>query len=476
MISIRRSLTLWLIPGLLAILAAGGAGLFFTVRSILTSDFDASLRIKAQALATLIKSEDGQIEVEFLNDRMTAFDRGMEPEFFEIRSEDGAVLGRSGNLGSLDLQARPGSFDAPDFRNVNLPDGRPGRAAGIRFRPVSEVEEEGRPVVEAAAAGGEVTLVVARDRTDLDKTLAAIGVGIGGIGLGMIAASAFMVGTAVRRGLRPLDHLSDRVASIEASSLSERFPADAMPAELKPVCGRLNDLLARLEQSFQRERRFSANVAHELRTPIAELRSMAEVALKYPEDEAADARTIREALAIAIQMQTLVETLLRVGRCQSGRECVRRESVPLSKLVEEVWRPLETPARNKGLVVSNELPSDTVIDTDPGLFRTIVQNLLSNAVEYAPAGGRVGIGWIRTNGGFEVKVDNTCESLTPDDLSHLTEPFWRKDAARTNSSHAGLGLTLASECARLLSMELSADLSTGNQLNQLRMTLHAGSV
>jgi signal transduction histidine kinase len=85
-------------------------------------------------------------------------------------------------------------------------------------------------------------------------------------------------------GLSPLNQLANQAASITADSLATRFPTEIWPGELTPISSRLNDLLERLEQSFERERRFSADLAHELRTPIAELRSLAELALKWPED------------------------------------------------------------------------------------------------------------------------------------------------------------------------------------------------
>jgi two-component system sensor histidine kinase QseC len=113
--------------------------------------------------------------------------------------------------------------------------------------------------------------------------------------------------------LRPLSSLAKRAETIHASSLQLRFPTDNIPVELLPIAQRLNDLLARLEASFAREQRFSADVAHELRTPIAELRTLAEVALKWPDD--VNQAALKEALNIALQMESVATGLMALARC-----------------------------------------------------------------------------------------------------------------------------------------------------------------
>ncbi len=160
----------------------------------------------------------------------------------------------------------------------------------------------------------------------------------------------------------------------------------------------------------------------------------------------------------------MVAALLFLVRCQSGQESVLRRVVLLAELVEDVWRPLDAEAREKKLVITNDLHGGESIHTDPYLFRTIVQNLLSNAVEYTPAGGRVRMHASTDNGRFQFQVENTSDVMTQEDLRHLFEPFWRKDDARSNSPHSGLGLAIASECARILGMDIAAELNSQHLL------------
>ncbi|MGH8583159.1 MAG: sensor histidine kinase [Gammaproteobacteria bacterium] len=219
----------------------------------------------------------------------------------------------------------------------------------------------------------------------------------------------------------------------------------------------------RLENAFQRERRFGADLAHELRTPISELRSLAEVALKWPEDAGGRA-AFQEAFAVAHRMETIVAGLLTLVRCEDGKQAVAVAPVKVAELVEEIWSPLAERAQRKQLAVATEIPRAFCLETDRSLLRLILSNLLANTVDYTPAGGQLSIAASSRNGRFDLTVANTTDVLSPQDLPHLFERFWRKDAARTDSAHAGLGLSLASVSAGVLGMMLSAELADATTL------------
>ena len=262
------------------------------------------------------------------------------------------------------------------------------------------------------------------------------------VGAVVLLATALVVTFAVRRGLAPLDDVGRQ---IESASLQTKVSTGA--AELRPVVDRLNQLLARLDEAFQRERRVSADIAHELRTPIAELRAMAEV----PE-----AASWPDALQIAKRMETLVAGLLALARHEAGHQELKREPVALAKLVDEIWQPL---ASRRSLDVKIDVTGTW--KTDPTLLRLIIANLLENAVEYST-------GTIRVAGNdTRLEISNTVNGLTPEDLPKMFERFWRKEAARTNG-HCGLGLVLARSAATALGLKLEADMPAKQTL---RVTL-----
>src|SRR5207302_2044109 len=159
--------------------------------------------------------------------------------------------------------------------------------------------------------------------------LIAIVVGI----CGMAGGTAAIVALAVRRSLRTLSRVADEAARRDGPPAKNVFPLVGLPVELVPICIRLNELVARLDDSVQRERRFTANVAHELRTPIAELKSLSEVALKWPQDPSVAADNFRDTLEIALQMERIVATLLSLTRSEAGRQVVLKQPVVVSKTI-----------------------------------------------------------------------------------------------------------------------------------------------
>jgi signal transduction histidine kinase len=440
----------------------GGLALYLVMRAGLVAEFDQALDSSAQALATLTEYEQGKIEMDFTGDLMPAFERARLPDYFQLWMRDGTPLKRSPSLHSASLPRRGGPLHAPKFWNLILPDGQVGRAIGIQFVPHESErshDKNARPI-----AGQDALLVLAHHRADLDRRLQLLGSTLLLVGLATVTAAAVVVAVLVRRGLRPLSSLVAHAATIDASSLELRFPTETMPSELLPICERLNDLLARLEASFVRERRFSADVAHELRTPIAELRALAEVALKWPDDVPGTTRVVQDALAIALQMQSIADGLLALARCESGLLPVLPEPVALASLIKEVFRSLANEARDRKLSLSLDVPADARWLADPALLRAILTNLLSNAVEYSPVSGSIAVRVERDGEHGRLMISNTTDNLGPDDVPHLFERFWRKDPARSSPAHCGLGLALTRAYAASLAMELRAEMADRSEI------------
>jgi two-component system sensor histidine kinase QseC len=449
--TIRRQLTRKLLFGFALLIGVGGLGIYFWTRAALQKEFDAELQAKAMAITTLTGEEDGSVEVNFSDRFMRGFDDRVATDFFEMWFTNGAVLERSESLARKSLPHRSGTLKKPQFWNLLLPTGFPGRAVGFNFSP--RREEHGDHSVTAA---NQITLVVASDRRDLDHTLATLALVLGASGLLLLSATVLLVPPVLRAELAPLNYLADQTARITADSLATRFPVEGIPGELMPISSRLNDLLARLEESFERERRFSADLAHELRTPIAELRSMAELALKWP--EAREVGTDQETLAIAIQMEGIVSRLLSLLRSERGQFILKTEIIPLASLVENIWEPLAKKALEKKLSVVCDVPHGQQIETDLVLLRSIVANLLDNAVEYSTRGGTVQVVAGMVKGIFTLQVTNTVEDVSRDDLPKFFDRFWRKDAARSDNEHSGLGLSLCRAFALLLGFDLTVTL------------------
>lgn len=373
---------------------------------------------------------------------------------------------------------------------VRLPSGRPRgplgsggppewiegspRERGPRPPFVDEDRSRGRPPGRPAGRMGRegggpapnreyLDVIVAKSRRRVDETLKLVLGGIAAAGLGAALASMLLMRLALASGLRPLYSLGEQTAAIDAGSLDHRFGTDGLPAELRPIGARLNELMARLQQGFERERRFGADLAHELRTPVAELRSMAEVAMKWPDQVSAE--NYGDLLNIASRMQGTIENLLRLARLENSAASPEASPVALLPLLEEAWKPFASLAARRKLKLRFAVPTGVAVNTDAEMLRTIVSNLFSNAAEYAREDSEI---VAESGGGATLAVENDAPGLDEVDLPHLFERLWRLDRSRTSGSHSGLGLALAKACAEALGFKIEARLKAGRLRIELR--------
>lgn len=438
--------------------------MYFSVRKELIEAFDHMLLAEARAVSTLAMVDDGAFTLQF-NDRfMHGFDDDEATDFFEIWRENGKVAERSEALEDTDehLPNRVGTFDEPEFFSHRLQDGREVRAMGVAFVPRGSTKKSSKRNREL------LHIVVAADREALDHELDEILWGTAGVGLLVLALTAGVVPLVLGRGLRPLRQLTRDVEKINANTLSTRFSAENAPTELQPIIARLNGLLDRLEGSFERERRVTSALAHELRTPIAELRSLAEVALKWPESR--DAGVDRDALAISQQMEMIVTRMLALARMESQQLVAVAEDVELPQLIERAYKPLRAGAEARNCYFETQVAPIT-LRTDPVLLRSVLTNLLENAAEYSPDGSTIRVTATEEQNGARIRISNPAPDLTQDDLDRFFERFWRKESSRTGGLHAGLGLALVREFVHALGWTLAVSLDAHQQLT---FTLDSG--
>lgn len=445
--------------GLLAsfagLLAAGGTLVYWAVRDSLYDQFDDALRIKALVVITATRQAGDRIRVSFSDRFLREFDDDVATEFFQVFDPAGKSVERSDSLGRADLPQRHGSLSEPEYWNLPLPNRDPGRAIGIRFQPTFDRRSEVPSV-------GEAVVVVATNRRELDETVAELRNILAGGALCLLLLTALMVPLVLRRGLRPLDVMAEQASRIDARSLQTRFPATKLPRELDAITQRLNDLLARLEGSFERERRFSSDLAHELRTPLAELRAQAELMLKWPDERSAAAD--QAVLDITLHLEGLVTRLLALGRAEQGQVTLERRPVDVAVLVKDLLATLAPGIASRDLQVASEGLGPLGVSSDPVLFRAIVTNLLDNAVSYAPAGSRIEVTGARSDNGFTFSISNVAPDLRPADVEAMFQRLWRRDHARTGGEHLGLGLALSRSFAGLLGLKLEAKLRSDGVL------------
>jgi signal transduction histidine kinase len=452
--SLRKTLILGTTLGTAGTLVTAGVLLYVLVRASLWAEFDRSLLDKAQILASAVQQERGQLDLGFDDLDLREFQGDDPTAYLQLWLADASTLYQSSD-GKLKRPDR--RQNVPSFERIRLPDGRNGRSVTFAFAPHAETADgqatesprQGNP--QSSPAMQTIDLVLARSTEPIDQALMHLGVLLLWVGLAAVAASTGVLWWVVRRATRPLERLAGDIAALAEDDLTRRIDLDANPLEIQPVVDRLNDLLRRLETAFRRERAFSANVAHELRNPLAGLRLKLDVAMSKTRHPGEYHRAMDECRQITGQMQTMVENLLSLARLEAGQVQVRCESLLLDQLIRELWQPFDAHARHRLLNVQWSLQDKIPLVSDVSLLRVLVRNVLENAVAYADQGGTVRIGARSTDHLVEFSASNSGSRLTQVQAENAFEQFWRGDEARSEAGiHCGLGLPLVRKIATVL--------------------------
>jgi two-component system sensor histidine kinase QseC len=483
MSSIRVRLLMLLVPALTASVVVGGVVLYLWVQALLVTRLDAALESKVRMLASHTVWAPEGLDFDFEAQYVPEFAPGPEAEYFEIHLDehggDGgagpASLRRSPSLGDQRLNLPEQAGDQIRACDTELPDGRPGRIAALRFHPGLDTDDPVEPGSEEAktrmpAETPLVTVIVARSRREVDAPLQALMTALVGSGALTIAAASALVIAVVRGGLLPLQRVGAAVEAIDDSSLSTRLAAAEVPAELRGVCDKLNELLARLEAAFGRERRFSSAAAHELRTPVAELRTAAEVALKWPGDAVAQSQALNTVVDVSQQMERMISTLLALARSQRGEILPQNETLAVRAMIDATLGAHAALVERKRLTCRSDVPAALRVQADRAILTSILANLVDNAVEHAPEGGKIRITAERRGDETEIVISNTNPGLRAEELPRVFEPYWRRDAARSDRAHSGLGLALVRELADAAGMRVAMSLTASGEL-EARLTL-----
>jgi signal transduction histidine kinase len=444
LLSLRTRLRIGIIIAATVVLALSSTMVYALIRDALFGEFDNALGTQARLLTALAERRDNRLAVMYDAFQFPEFMRDIDPDYFCYWRSDGRLLQASPSLISSKgrLPRLDGTIAKPAIMPITLPDGRPGRAAGVTFRPKSAHIYDDTEGMDDTSPANPVTVTVARATTELHRDLHRLGWLLAGVCGMTVLAMALVMEFLLRLLLVPLDRFAGRIAKMDVGRMSGRLGRDGVPAELIPVAQRLDDLLDRLEAAFLRERAFSSDLAHELRTPLAGLRTTIEVTRakdRPPEDYRV---ALDDCLAICMQTQGMVDSLLTLARADGGMIAPERTVVDLDVLLAECWTAYAAEATRRQLSIIWEVPALRVL-VDRGLFRMVCNNLFANATAYTDTGGTVEVRAIPDHDHVALTVANTGCRLDSRQAQRVFERFWRGDHARsTTGLHCGLGLCL----------------------------------
>jgi heavy metal sensor kinase len=317
---------------------------------------------------------------------------------------------------------------------------------------------------------------LARLEESTQEDLRALGQNL--LALSMITFAVGLLGVflLVRLGLAPLQKLSEAVSQVSAKDFRLPLETGKMPAELRPIVGRLHETLDLLKRAFAREKHASADISHELRTPLAALLTTLEVALRRPRSAEEYREVLEDARSSGQHMYGLVERLLTLARLDAGADHLRPREVDVKSLAEQCASLVRPLAEARGLSLTVHADGPACVTADPDKLREVFTNLLHNAIEYNRPDGTIDVAVERDNGDVRVDVKDTGIGISPEARQLIFERFYRSDPSRAAEGlHAGLGLAIVKGYVDLMGGKIDVE-STVGQGSTFRLRLPVQAV
>jgi heavy metal sensor kinase len=356
----------------------------------------------------------------------------------EVRSSNGSVLYRNERLGDQALGGDPIPGEGEggySIRSARLADGTTVRMASRRHTL------DGRPLL--IRLGYSEQPIWARFDELAVATLLAVPIVLALAGLGGYVLA--------KRALAPLVEMAGRAEEITSERLNERLPIGEVDDELGHLARVFNDLLARLEQSFEQLRRFTSDASHELRTPLTAIRSVGEVSLQKDGSREEYRDTIGSMLEEVNRLTVLVENLLTISRADAGRIPLHPTVFSAMDLAREATGLFDVLIEEKGQRITVEGDEGVNVKGDRVFLRQALVNIIHNAVKYSPVGGMISVGvHYEPEGSIHLDVVDSGPGIAPEHSARIFDRFYRVDESRSREAGgAGLGLSIAQWAVRV---------------------------
>jgi two-component system, OmpR family, heavy metal sensor histidine kinase CusS len=455
--SLAFRLTAWYVLAGLALVVFVTASLYFLLVTELQKSTDLFLADKVNVLRTMLRERPDDWDA--LREEIELESAARRYQQFYIRLLDEQ---------NVPLLTTPEMAEQLDLRQLTSQTKRhPERAERMKGL-------NGRLffVMSAAASVGSSantdTVQIAIDVSQQEGLLARYRERFWLILLGTLAIFPLVGYQIASRGIRPVREMATTARHISSTNLHERIQPEGYPSELASLAGTFNKMLDGLEESFERISRFSADIAHDLRTPVNNIRGEAEVALARARtvDEYRDA--LGSCLEEAVRLSDLIGDLLFLARSESPLAHLHRESINVGELLSGIREYYEAPAAERGVSLSTVVPSEPVIARlDRTLLQRAVGNLVSNALAHTPPGRSVVLGTSVEPEAVCIEVSDAGEGIPAEALPRVFDRFFRVDESRSQASGGtGLGLAIVQSIMLLHggNVEIASKVGQGTQV------------
>jgi heavy metal sensor kinase len=446
--SLRTRLTLWYVLLLAIALAAFGAAIYVTLRHSLNEGLNDSVENRVELLSGLVVYESGAPS---LAETISPKDPNADDTFVRVYDA----------TGELSFEQTPPEVTVDD----NASGIASALAGQVSRSDVDTSAETYRSLAVPLTVDGEVAgvLEVGESTSDVHDTLRTLLI-ILAIGYPGTLAFASLGGVFLAsRALSPIDRITQTARRISAEDLGKRLDLELPDDEVGRLARTFDEMIARLEEAFTRQRQFTADASHELRTPLTAMKGQVEVALskeRAPADYRDVLRNVNEDID---RMIRLVGSLLTLARADARPTALQRERVDVADLVQSAVAQVRVSAEARGVTILVEAGPAMSVEADEDLMLQLLLNLLDNAIKHSGAGSRVTCGWRVADGELRVSVGDTGGGIPAADLPRIFDRFYRVDKARSRADGgAGLGLSIS----RWIAQAHGGDITVESETNR----------
>jgi two-component system, OmpR family, heavy metal sensor histidine kinase CusS len=415
--------------------------LYLVLVSELDKSTDLFLADKVHVLRTMLRERPDDWDALREEVELESAARRYEQFYIRLLDERNApLLMTPGMADQMDLAQLASQTQNHPARNIWMK-GRDGRT----FRVTSVSAPVGSPATQTD------TIQIAIDISQKEGLLARYRLWFWAILLTTFAIFPLVGYKIARRGIRPVEEMATTARHITSTNLRERILPEGYPSELASLASTFNQMLDRLEESFERISRFSADIAHDLRTPVNNLRGEAEVTLARARSAEEYRDVIESFLEEAVRLSDLIGDLLFLARTESPLTHLRRERVDVGELLGGVREYYEASAADGGVSLTANVDGEPVIaEVDRTLLQRAVGNLVSNALANTPPGGEVQLGTSADASTIHIEVSDTGVGIPAEALPRVFDRFFRVDSSRSQGSGGtGLGLAIVQSIVQL---------------------------
>jgi heavy metal sensor kinase len=437
---IRTRLTTWYFLFVAVALIGFAAFALAVMRQSIYATVDEQLEDRSHALQVLIARSGGEDLADAIREHN---ELQSSSQLLQVSNGSGKFLYRSPvmeRLGVPAAEANQGQFANVEYGDLPL-----------------------RILSSTVSMGGRQFIVQVAEPMDdyleaLERFRTAMFIGIPVL-LAIAAAGGYWMST---RALRPVDQITHAAQMINPQDLSQRVTVPETGDELQRLAETLNQMLQRIESAVARITQFTADASHELRTPVALIRTRAEVTLAKPRSSDQYRDALKQVLAESERTTALIEDLMTLARADTGSETLNFQMLDVSDLARQVCAQAQTLAEAKQLHWSASIPESAIwARGDAHALRRLLLILIDNAVKYTPSTGTVSLALQRNGDCAEIRVRDTGIGISETDSPHIFDRFYRADKARSRElGGTGLGLSIGRWIANAHSGGVQVESST----------------